>query len=123
MRVVLYADDMEPITVIELSEVAARFLGKNGMVQLPVMLPPPTSALDAGPLQPWDHALRVVTIFAELLIRRDRPHMMLFTNDEESALLLKCAFLPGQQAGLQERERQAFARGFLDALTRVGGAP
>ena len=61
-----------------------------------------------------------MTIFAERFIRRGQEYMMLVTRDEENALLLKCAFLPGQQAGLQERERTAFTRGFLDALARVG---
>jgi hypothetical protein len=118
MRVVLYADDMEPITVIDLSELARGYLNERGMVRLSVMLPPMLSVLDAT--APPLSDCKIVTIFAEIFIRNGRKHMMLFTHDEENALLLKCAFLPGQQSGLQERERTAFARGFLDALARVG---
>ena len=117
MRAVLYADDMEPITVIELSATSEGFLNKNGMVRLAVQLPP-TLAFLTGQQEPmvsdW-----IVRIFSERFVRHGREHRMLFTHDEESALLLKCAFLPGQQTILQERERAAFARGFLDALNRI----
>ena len=127
MRVVLYADDMEPITVIDLPALAkgyppalARgYLNERGMVRLAVQLPPMLSVLAAQQAPRFD-GCKTVTIFAERFVRNGREHMMLFTRDEESALLLKCAFLPGQQAGLQERERTAFARGFLEALARVG---
>ena len=91
------------------------------MVRLAVMLPMMFSVL-AAQQPPARDSLKTVEIFAERIVRRGREHMMLFTRDEESALLLKCAFLPGQQAGLQKREREAFVRGFLEALANVGGA-
>ena len=119
MRVVLYADDMEPITVIDLPTMAERYLSERGMVRLAVMLPPMLSVI-AAEQTPVRDSLKTVEIFAERFIRRGCEHTMLFTRDDESALLLKCAFLPGQQAGIQERERTAFARGLLEALARVG---
>jgi hypothetical protein len=122
MRVVLYADDMEPITVIDLPEFAEGYITKHGMVRLAVQMPPMLSALMANQAPSFTDGLRTVTIFGERFIRHGREQMMLFTRDEESALLLKCAFLPGQQSELQQRERGAFARGFLDALMRAGGA-
>lgn len=121
MRSVLYADDMEPITVIELSMLAQEYLKKRGWVRLAVMLPPMLSVLSAMQKPTIDAHIKIVNIEAELFIRRGREHMMLFTKDEESALILKCAFLPGQQAGLQERERTAFAKGVLYALERACG--
>lgn len=120
MRVVLYADDIEPITVIDLPEFAERYLAERGMVRIAVQIPVALSAPMARQVPSFNDGLRTVTIFGERLIRHGREHMMLFTRDEESALLLKCAFLPGQQAGLQERERAAFARGFIDALVKLG---
>ena len=120
MRVVLYADDMEPITVIELSATAEEFLNKCGMVKLAVRVPPALPLLteqQAPIVSDW-----IVRIFSERFVRHGREYRMLFTRDEESALLLKCAFLPGQQARLQEREREAFASGFLYALNRIGNA-
>lgn len=120
MRVVLYADDMEPITVIDLPALAEGYLSERGRARLAVMLPPMLSVL-AAQQPPAQDGIKTVEIFAERFIRHGREHMMLFTRDEESALLLKCAFLPGQNAGLQEREREAVARGFLKALAAVGG--
>ena len=119
MRTVLYADDMEPITVIELPELAVRYLNERGMVRLAVSMPPLLSVL-AAKQEPSIDDFRTVTISAERLICHKREHIMLFTSDEESALLLKCTFLPGQQASLQEHERAAFARGFLAALAQIG---
>lgn len=116
MRVVLYADDMEPITVIDLPEFATRYLNEHGMVRIAVQMPVIVTPQAASQMLP---SLPIVTIMSERFIRRGQEHMMLFTNDEESALLLKCAFLPGQQAGLQERERKAFASGFLEAIYRM----
>lgn len=118
MRTVLYADDMEPITVIDLSHGVLQFLREQGHVRLPVPMPVQLSARPT-PQTPTMADIKIVTIFAERLIRKGQEHLMLFTHDEESARLLKCAFLPGQQAGLQEREREAFAKGFLDALIRA----
>ena len=119
MRVVLYADDMEPITVIDMPAPAERYLNEHGMVRLAVMLPQMLSVL-AAQHPPERGSMKIVNIVAERLVRHGCEHMMLFTRDEESALLLKCAFLPGQQAGLQERERKEFVRGFLKALANVG---
>ena len=119
MRVVLYAHDMEPITVIDLPALAERYLNERGTVRLAVQLPMMLSFMAAQQAPVRDYC-KTVTIFSERFIRRGCEHMMLFTRDEESALLLKCAFLPGQQAGLQEHERDAFARGFLGALEKLG---
>jgi hypothetical protein len=119
MRVVLYADDMEPITVIDLPAFAEEFLSERGAVLIAVPQPISFAPQRCQSMQPH---MPIVTIIAERFVRRGQEHMMLFTHDEESALLLKCAFLPGQQAGLQERDRKAFARGFLDALYRMGAA-
>lgn len=117
MRVVLYAHDMEPITVLELSSWAYDFLQERGQVSLAVIPPvkyvPPTE-LDLDVCKIWQ-----VHITAEILHRHGERHLMLFTHDEEQALMLKSAFLPGQRSTLQEHERKAFADGFLCALNRL----
>lgn len=119
MRVVLYAHDMEPITVLELSSWAYDFLKKHREVNLPCYSPirtvPPSEA-DAFDQKFWQ-----VHITAETLHRHGEQHMMLFTHNEEEALLLKAAFLPGQRSMLKEHERKAFANGFLLALSRLTG--
>ncbi|HJV52810.1 MAG TPA: hypothetical protein VJ652_15185 [Noviherbaspirillum sp.] len=117
MRTVLYTDDMEPITVLELTGFAENYLDFHGEVTLPVIPPPSTMARE---MTPTELSFKTVRIRAERFIRNGERHMLLFTADEESALLLEAAFLPGQRRALQDSERRAFARGFLDALARLG---
>jgi hypothetical protein len=118
MRAVLYASDFEPITVIDLPEFAMEYLEKYRFVRLPVLRPPQTT--------PWDEAsmpepnFPLVKIWAERLRHPRGEHLMLFTEDEEMALLLKSTFLPGQRSALHDVERRAFAQGFLNALQHLG---
>jgi len=117
---VLYTYDMEPITVIQLRPGTVEFLARHGHVTLAVHPQMSTSYL-YNCSAPAELKFHRVTIAAEVLRLRDKKHLMLFTHDEESALLLKSAFLPGQQREVQEVRKHGFAAGFLDALTRVGG--
>jgi hypothetical protein len=113
MRVVLFAEDMEPITVLDLPPVAETHLERYGRVLVPVLQPigltPPTE----GPTKK-DH--RVVEIYSEKFQRNGVRHMMLFTRDEEAAMLLRSALLPGQRRDAQDAARAQFARGFLAGL-------
>lgn len=117
MRVVLYAEDFEPITVLELPPVARHYLEFHGRVRLAVMEEPKLSSVYEAPVKNYIHE---VDIWAERLVMRGKTHLMLFTHDEVQALQLKAAFLPGQRSRLAEAESKAFARGFLHALTRLG---
>jgi hypothetical protein len=83
-------------------------------VQEPFKLTPYTGGtMDAAPC-------RRVAIFGERLRRREHETLMLFTGDEENALLLRAEFLPGQRGEVRNRERGAFAAGFLRALQEFG---
>lgn len=117
-RAVLYTYDMEPITVLQLSAAAHNYLTFHGSVTLPVLEPIPTFVYTGVP--DMNHTMRTVHIRAELLRMWEKKHLMLFTHDEESALLLKSAFLPGQQGAVRDLQNKAFARGFLHALERLG---
>ena len=112
MNAVLYTQDMEPITVIDLPMWSWDRLRAGGHVvvaaPLPVTLVTPTS--ENPPF------FRTVTITAERLCRRGHETLMLFTSDEESALLLKADFLPGQRASVQRLKRDSFAAGVVAAL-------
>lgn len=117
MRAVLYTFDLEPITVLELPAEAMRYLRKEGAVNLQV-IEPLSFGIHLDPSTPV--TLKYVRIVAEPLRRREHETLMLFTADEESALLLKAAFLPGQHSAVRERERRAFAKGVLVAFTKLG---
>jgi hypothetical protein len=117
MRTVIYTNDLEPITVVDLSAFAVRHLEKCRTVRLFVMNPvvfyedSDAISIPSG---------KTVTLYAERFVRNGTSNWLMFTNDEESALLLKCAFLAGQQSELNNRERDAFAEGFLYSLSRLG---
>jgi hypothetical protein len=120
MRAVLYAKDFEPITVIDVPEHAVEHLLRYESVRLPVV--PPVETVPLTDNRVANVRFYAVDIWAEKLrFRTGAEHLMLFTYDEEAALLLKSAFLPGQQAALNRIKKDAFAKGFLDALHRLGG--
>lgn len=114
MEVVLYTDDMEPITVIDLPRGLCDMLDGGRMVHVAVQTPvnvaasvPPVFA-DTPPKQ--------VSIWAERFRRKGRDHVFLFTRDEEVALLLKASFLPGQRREVQEEFKRGLAHGLSIAF-------
>lgn len=116
MKAVLYAHDMEPITILSLEPWTVEYLARHGQVRLIVCdprefrMPMPEDEANAT-IQTW-----TVRITVDTLIRGRQRTMMLFTEDEEAALLLKSAFLPGQTRALREKQAVAFAQGFVHAL-------
>jgi len=118
-RVVIYTNDMEPITVVELTSAARELLMQQGRVRLAVM--PPFPSFDYDPHEaPFDWRKYEVELFVETLLRHGKVHKMVFTHNEESALLLKAAFLPGQYGELGEVRAKAMADGFIKALGMLG---
>jgi hypothetical protein len=111
---------MEPITVIDLEPWAWEFLREHRSVRLAVIRQ--TEAFynpDAENAPRPDMGHWIVNITAEVIRRGNHTSLMLFTNNEEAALLLKSDLLPGQYRADQERSREAFAKGFLSALNAL----
>lgn len=122
MRVVLYTHEFEPITVLTLKPWAVEHLRHHRMVSLQVIpqMPLPPPAQPGEPLPETTFTLYAVHITADILHRNGLEHLLLFTHDEVSAMLLESAFLPGQWKELRERENNAFAEGFLLAIDKLG---
>lgn len=114
MRVVLYTNDFEPITVLFLEEYILQYIEERGEVTMPVIAP--LIIREFTEECPVFKSSNNVHIRAERFFYRNKSQYLLFTADEESAMLLKSVFLPGQYSEVQERERMAAARGFLKAL-------
>ena len=115
-RVVLYATDFEPITVINLQDWAWQYLYRYGSVNIEVMTEPKSTQCTTIP----SYEVYIVHIIAEKLIRGNHETLMLFTYDEVMALRLKAAFLPGQRSAIDDMKANAFAHGFMSAMQKLG---
>lgn len=101
MRTVIYAEDMLPITVVDIPQVWIETMQRGDYVLLAVCLP-----ISQGFEEDFDlrQTLKTVALRMEPLMRNGKRHWLCFTADEETALTLKAAFLPGQLGEIQRRE-------------------
>lgn len=113
MNAVLYTCQLEPITVVDIPMWLWDNLKRGDTIRLVVVEEPSYVPIYTRPVL---ESMRIVSIFGERFVYKNQESLMLFTHDEESALLLKAGFLPGQYAEVQRHERSAFAEGFLKAL-------
>jgi hypothetical protein len=115
MNVVLYTQDFEPITVLELPQWLLEQLERQGQVRVAVLRPLQVGTQVAvgsveGP--------EVVTIYCERLQWKDgtiKP--ILITHDEELALTLRPEWLPGQRQRVQSYEKAI--RSLTDSLVKA----
>lgn len=125
MRTVIYSADFEPITVVDLPcmpEQIARLLG--GRIAIPV-----PERLGLAEFNARAEAMftryRTVVLTMEQMRWRDGSKKWIFVADcDESALLLRPSWLPGQQGAINEyeRDRKELASLLLQALLRgLGG--
>lgn len=119
MRAVLYTLQMEPITVVDIPMWLWQRLEDGDTIAVPTKIRPPLGAnINEGRMS-QSYRFDIVHIFAEPIVRKRHRSLMLFTRNEEHALRLQADFLPGQRAELQSRERDAFGRGFVEALSMM----
>ncbi len=114
MEVVLYTDDMEPITVIDLPHVLCDMLKDGQMIRVAAPIPISYAALTSHDFMEVE--MKVASIWAERMRRKGRDHLFLFTRDEEIALSLKAAFLPGQRREVQDEYKRGLVEGLVAAL-------
>jgi len=119
MRAVIYdAEYYEPITVIDIPQDFVREIesGKRDkMLRFPVIKP----ILSRGPSEciPCETPTKVVTLrFEPIWKNSERLMWLVTTQDAESALLLRAAFLPGQRGELNRRLEMAFLNGLMAAV-------
>jgi phosphoenolpyruvate carboxylase len=115
MKVVLYTYDLEPITIIDLPHELYVMLKNRKTINVPII-----------PLLNFINPLReekpivekslYVRIYAEVLRRDYQESLLLYTHDEENALLLKASFLAGQTREINDIKRREFVKGLLKAF-------
>ena len=118
MNVVLYTQDFEPITVLDLPHWLLEQLERQGSVRVAVLRPVQYARLDASIPVGSVEGPQVVTIYCERLRWRDgtlKP--ILVTHDEELALTLRPHWLPGQVATVQSYRKAV--RHLTEQLVRV----
>lgn len=119
MHAVLYTKQLEPITIVDIPMYLWEKLAKGELIGLPVPVYPSTIIEEPEHLacQP---TIETVLIYGLLIHIMGESSLMLFTRDEEKALMLQSEFLPGQHKDVQRREQNSFVKGFgqgfLDAL-------
>lgn len=88
MKLVLYSDIFEPITVIDLSYQYYEMLEKGISVSLPVIIPY-TQQKEGKP--------SIITLMPKNIKVKDKNLLIVTVDDEELALLVKPSILAGQK--------------------------
>lgn len=106
MNVVIYTDDLEPITIIDLPIDFCRMGYERRFVRVAVMMPI-SVMLETDPMLLEDY---IVTLkFDKLKKSNKRGEMIeswiITTDDEVLALKLKPSWLPGQRGAINDYER------------------
>lgn len=121
MNVVIYTEDFEPITVIDLPLWLLEQLEKQGAVKVAVLKPvniePVDNKIPVGSVEGYN----VVTIYCEKLRWKDgtvKP--VLVTYDEELALSLRPEWLPGQRQRIQSYQQaiRTLTEGLVRAMRK-----
>ena len=125
MRVVVYdAEDMEPITVIQLPGHMREYLneildGSRGPeITFPLLRPLSAAIVLAKEPPDLTMAPYVRLKFEPIWKGKGLLMWLCTTRDGETALLLKSVFLPGQQRELNQQREDAFMAGLFAALAR-----
>lgn len=119
MNIVLYTDDLEPITVIRLPYTRAQITALD-LHHIKVAVLGPVQATDLpSPIPTKYDGPKIVGITVEKLFRKGVEHYMFTTSDEEAALMLNSEPLPGHRRMLQEEFQKGFGRGILSALDQI----
>lgn len=115
MNVVIYTQDFEPITVIDLPVWLLEQMEQQGSVRVAVLQPVRTTTGN----DPQDFQMPpIVTIYCEKLRWKDgTTKPILITYDEELALTLRPEWLPGQRGAVNNYKQHI--RNLTNSLIRV----
>jgi hypothetical protein len=116
MNVVIYTEDFEPITVIDLPVWLLEQMERVGAVRVAVMQPPKFVS-NTETIADYEQP-QVVTIYCERLRWKDgTTKPVLITYDEELAMTLRPEWLPGQRQAVNSYKQ--VIRGLTDQLVRA----
>ena len=119
MRVVLYSSiDGEPITVIDVPAHLIEHAKKHRFFSVPVIMPLTYDELANNDVL-FD-APKIIDIEVRSVKWPDgQEQLLLYTANEELALLHRAEFLAGQLKSVQLQYKKGFSAGFLEALKKL----
>ncbi len=118
MNVVLYTQDMEPITVIDLPRWALELAGAERYVNVAAV--EEASPSTPGSIAETELSMHKVTLeFHVLRMPGGVKTWIVTTHDETLALRLRPSWLPGQRGAINQYERsiRTLSEGLLAALS------
>lgn len=121
MHTVIYAEDMEPITVIDLPHQAIEMMAASRNIWNVPVFEKPRWVSASQPLSLDDITIKIVSLWTEPLHRKGHTHQLVFTKQEEWALLLEATSLPGQRQMLRDAHAKGVFDGFRLAIHLMGG--
>ena len=123
MLSVLYTNDMEPITVIDLPIEVHSFEFDRSVYKVPVFGKPKTEYSYINQHYEYE-AFFIVEIHVEKFVRNGKTHPMFIVHEsyEELALRLQPAYMAGQLSDLRNKEADSFWKGVATGLAaQLGG--
>lgn len=114
MNTVIYTHDFQPITVIDIPLFLLETFHFRKHFQIPIY----KEAAFVSRCNTVDRisVYESVELTCELFIRNGNKTYMVFTKNEEGALLLSSIFLPGQQKALSHEKDKSLIEGFIKAI-------
>ena len=120
---IVYSKDHEPISCIPMNDATYEYFLKYDIVRFPVQVP-----LDINSYKMDDNipiaellanTMRMAEISAMKVYSADGIRLMLIARDDETALLMRNTFLPGQTKELNFIKTQCFYHGMVEAIKKI----
>lgn len=111
MKSVIYADDMEPITIVD---VPIWVMDMNLDIFNMAIIDPPMPVVRSDPVP--DAVFKMCRIRVEWILRKGRRHPLFIALDDELALMLRPEYLAGQIGDMRAKVSEAFMAGIVAAL-------
>jgi hypothetical protein len=99
------------------------YFSKYEIVRFPVSLPPSLESYSMEDKIPFDKMMENMNLYAEIsamkVMSADGIRLILIARNDETALLMRNTFLPGQTKELNYVKTQAFYQGMIKAIKQI----
>ena len=114
---IIYSKDFEPISHIPMNEEMYNYFINYKIVRFPIMKPINIESLNDSKIMPEE--LLYAEIMAMPVYASDGIRLILTAINDETALLMRNTFLPGQTKELNFIKTQAFYKGMIKAIKEI----